>query len=666
MRGFHRHIRVVGRFAGLVYDPIRCAGLWASTGPPHVPHRCSSTVRPSHRQRVLFDPDPTTKADRSLRAYINAASSGQADLDAVVLPMQTVDAQDVPPDVLEGQLGSQLRAQGFDAAAIVMLGGLGAGTNRGFWSRFVMVEGVGVWAMEFMHSLTGFADLYPFGGNMGAFDEMACSCGVHPSAYTKAAIGWLDPSAIARHTGRTAGYDLHSVGLIQPPPTGRATAVRVGSQVPYLMVEARQKVDQFDARIPCEGVIVYRVQTSNPLGWAQNQTAPVQLLTTAALQPGASFTADGGLNVRVTGGLSGGFSVRIDDPAKHLVDRSAEFGTPPASGPPTACVVPGLGADNICYRDTSGRLHELWRDAQGATGTTNLTDNAQAPKAAGNPFAYVDTARNTVILLYHSGDGVVRSLYWSTGAVGADNLSGTAGAPKAAGDPVGYYTATADTHHVIYRTGDGHLHELNWVGIAPVSYGGNLTAAISAPKAAGQPSAFVNAAGANIVTYRGTNNHILSLYWTDGPSGLDDLSGFARTPPAAGDPVAYYTAHDDTHHVIYAGADGHIWELVWPGVAPASGWDLTGSSGAPKPAGALAAYYSAGTNTHHVIYRSANGRLHEIWWTPGSGTPQHTDLTDFAAAPLAVDRPSAFTIEGPNTQHVAYRGPSNHIYEVIW
>jgi len=34
----------------------------------------------------------------------------------------------VPANVLEGQLGSQLRDQGFDAAAIVMLGGPGAGT----------------------------------------------------------------------------------------------------------------------------------------------------------------------------------------------------------------------------------------------------------------------------------------------------------------------------------------------------------------------------------------------------------------------------------------------------------------------------------------------------------------------------------------------------------
>lgn len=176
-------------------------------------------------RRVLFDPSPTTGADRSLRAYIHAASSGQADLDPVVLPMVTIDQGDVPPDFLESQLGSQLRDQGFDAAAIVMLGGLGAGSTRGFWCRFVMLEGVGVWAMEFMHSLTRFADLYtlpgysdsPF-GDMGAFDEMACSCSTHPSAYTKAAIGWIDGSMIAQHIGRTVEYDLHSVSLVQRPP----------------------------------------------------------------------------------------------------------------------------------------------------------------------------------------------------------------------------------------------------------------------------------------------------------------------------------------------------------------------------------------------------------------------------------------------------------------
>ena len=36
------------------------------------------------------------------------------------------------------------------------------------------------------------------------------------------------------------------------------------------------------------------------------------------------------------------------------------------------------------------------------------------------------------------------------------------------------------------------------------------------------------------------------------------------------------------------------------------------------------------------------------------------------AGPPAVDRPAAFTIDGPNTQHVLYRGNDNQIHEITW
>ena len=62
-------------------------------------------------RRMLFDPSPGTGADRSLRAYIHAASSGRADLDVVVMPRVTAAQQDVPVGFLEAQLGASLRAQ---------------------------------------------------------------------------------------------------------------------------------------------------------------------------------------------------------------------------------------------------------------------------------------------------------------------------------------------------------------------------------------------------------------------------------------------------------------------------------------------------------------------------------------------------------------------------
>ena len=277
-------------------------------------------------RRVLFDPAPGSGADRSLRAYVAAASSGRADLDAVVLPRESASQQDVPVHFLEPKLGAQLRAGGFDAAAIVMLGGPGAGSAQqgGLWARFVMAEGVGVWAMELMHCLTGFDDLYTFGGNMGPFDQMACSCATHPSAYTKAAIGWTDPPAIARHNGGSKSYTLHSVGLVQPPPQGRVAAVKIGSNVPYLMVEARQRVDQFDRNVGSEGVIVYQVQTSNPMGTAQNGQAPIRLLTTTALTNGGSFRSDAGITVHVTRALPGGFAVRITRPNDPRCEQIAD------------------------------------------------------------------------------------------------------------------------------------------------------------------------------------------------------------------------------------------------------------------------------------------------------------------------------------------------------
>jgi hypothetical protein len=350
------------------------------------------------------------------------------------------------------------------------------------------------------------------------------------------------------------------------------------------MVEARQRVDQFDGTIPAEGVIVYRVQTSDPLGHAQNNTAPVQLLTTTPLTVGKSFTADTGLTVRVVTALPGGFSVRLENPAPHVLDRSGESATPAAAGQPAACVIRGLGVQNIAYRDASGHLHELWRDAQGATGRTDLTANAAAPSAAAAPFAYVDPTTNSEILLYRGGDNNVHSLYWSTGPVGHDNLTGSVNAPRTSGNPVGWFSPD-NFHHVVYRTGDGHLHELWWTGADRVGHG-DLTAVTRAPIAAGDPSAYVDTKrGVNIVVYRGTDGRVRSLYWSNGPVGIDDLSGVARTPAAVSYPVAYYTPHDDAHQIVYRAANGHIYEIYCTGVAPVAGWDLTPPQARrPRPA----------------------------------------------------------------------------------
>ena len=276
--------------------------------------------------RIYFEFDAVRGTDVSLRDYIFTASQGRADIEGVVQDVFTLDRKDVPPNFLASQFEQPLRDQGFDAAALVMLGGVNAGQGErlGFWARFVMDEGVGVWAMELTHVLAGYADLYTDDkpNDLNSYDNMDCSCGTHPTAYTKVQLGWLDPSAITVDSARSAQYDLHSVGLVQPPPPGRFTAVRIETSANPLFVEARQRVDQYDGGnhwnrlgIASEGVIVYELAGVQDPHAAPGVIDPlIRLLTQTALAPGQSLTSASGVTVAVTAGLRGGFTVSIDNP----------------------------------------------------------------------------------------------------------------------------------------------------------------------------------------------------------------------------------------------------------------------------------------------------------------------------------------------------------------
>jgi hypothetical protein len=345
----------------------------------------------------------------------------------------------------------------------------------------------------------------------------------------------------------------------------------------------------------------------------------------------------------------------------RYVARSLPAGAPSAAGSPAGLWFPALGATNVVYRDGSGRLRELWQQGA-AAGTSDLTGLAGAPSAAGDPNPFLSTDGYEVAL-YRGGDGHVHSLYWNTGPVGHDALGAAAGAPRAGGNPVGYTSPDGWTH-VVYRTTTGRLEELYWFGQGAVGHGGLLPA--GAPLAAGDPAAYATPGNQSVVVYRGTDGHVHSLYWTTGAVGHDDLSGYAGSPAAAGRPAAYYRAGDNSHQIAYRANDGHLYELYWVGDAPVQAWDLTAAApGAPPAASDPAAFYSASSNTKHVVYRSADGHVHEIVWAP-AGPPSHADLTAEAGAPNATGTPSGFTVESERSQRVVYRGSDGQVHEIRW
>ena len=256
-------------------------------------------------------------------------------------------------------------------------------------------------------------------------------------------------------------------------------------------------------------------------------------------------------------------------------------------------------------------------------------------------------------MLYRGLDGHVNSLNWSTGDVGFDHLTSSIGAPKAAGNPVGYFEAAANINHVIYRGVDGHLHELWWTAQQPVSHG-DITQQAGASDATVTPSALLDTArGEHIVTYRATDGHIHSGYWSTGPIGHENLSGFARAPRATGDPHGYDSAHNDTKQISTVVSTGTSTSCGGQGREPgqARRFDRRDrcAAGGTDPV----SFYSEQTQTKHVVYHAVNGHLIELWWFVG-GTPAYVDLSVEALAPPAAERPSAFA-HGPYRHAVLSR-----------
>jgi hypothetical protein len=270
-------------------------------------------------QRVFFDPHPTTNVDRSLQRYIQTVSYGRASLDATVFNVVTHTADNA--DTVGTGLRSVPSGHNFDAACIILPSGGPHRNGFAWWhvqpvngfehfARDNLNEGLGVWAMEIMHCLTEFGDLYHVDPHLQGFDNMACSCGTHPSTHTKLELQWLDRSAIATKRGpREEVFDLHAVSLPQPPPPGRRMAVRIpaGSGTNYFMVEARLRTDEYEANtyassgIPSEGVIVYEVAGQ----------LEVYLRTPTALSVGGRFSSPDGMEVRVARQLFDGFEIAI-------------------------------------------------------------------------------------------------------------------------------------------------------------------------------------------------------------------------------------------------------------------------------------------------------------------------------------------------------------------
>jgi hypothetical protein len=291
-------------------------------------------------RRVVDDGRPR---DRSLRAWLKRVSWDKANINPVVWEIRTVSQAHVEPGHFANEPienpndpnwrslnEDHLKAQGFTSGVLVMLGGGGAGTTSGFWSRIVMDETNGTWLHEILHAITNFKDLYHFNNDLDPedrgiklFDIMSSSQQTHPTAFTKRAVGWLRDRAIGQYT---IGSGFRSIRLLpissfrRPRflPIGPVHGIRIGDRVPYFMVEARQKTDYFESGgstgqggIRSEGVIAYRVWMRDPMKQERPCCRkPIYLETLPALQSGQSILLDN-VKVHVASQVPEGYIIHI-------------------------------------------------------------------------------------------------------------------------------------------------------------------------------------------------------------------------------------------------------------------------------------------------------------------------------------------------------------------
>lgn len=255
-------------------------------------------------RRIFYDPAPNTNLDRSLRKYIFSVSYGRAWLDADVLDTVTVHWEHPGPDPnpsVGADVGktmgnaiaaSQPRVSGYDYVMVVFPPGIPNIRSWAFWgggqatSYMFLDNPLGAWAMELLHMVTEFGDLYGPPANRplspGNLDEMDTSGAMHPSTFTKLRMGWLDADSVKVLDPRQpSDHILHPLALLQPPPDDRVTALKLQIDRPdhYLLVEAREWLDEYDRNtpglaegIPIEGLAVYDVdETTWPPLWLRAQ-----------------------------------------------------------------------------------------------------------------------------------------------------------------------------------------------------------------------------------------------------------------------------------------------------------------------------------------------------------------------------------------------------------
>jgi hypothetical protein len=266
---------------------------------------------------------------------------------------------------------------------------------------------------------------------------------------------------------------------------------------------------------------------------------------------------------------------------------------------------------------------------------------------------------------YISADGHLRDLASASGTgswTATDLTAATGGVSAAYGSLTSWIDKTYE--HLVCADASGHLHEF-YRTLGPAAWvQGDITAASGAPPAGpGELTSWVDSVYEHVVCTT-SDGHIHELYFPlgTGPWQSGDLTVAANAPLAL--PTALTSWVDSVYqHVVYLSADGHIHEMYFKlGTGPWVAGDLTAATGAPPAIpGTLASWLDS--TYQHLVFLTADGHVRELRFKLGAGPWTVTDITAAAAVPPAAYTTLTSWVDSA-VQHVAYISAGGDVQEL--
>jgi hypothetical protein len=254
------------------------------------------------------------------------------------------------------------------------------------------------------------------------------------------------------------------------------------------------------------------------------------------------------------------------------------------------------------------------------------------------------------------------------GWINNDLTSFANGVPARSGSALDGYWMSDDSQHVNFIDSNGHVHELyihpgagwvdndltNFTNGTPAAPGSDLTG-------------YWGSDNSQHVNFIDANGHVHELYIHPGAGWVDnDLTSFANgTPARAGSALDGYWGSDNSQHVNFIDGNNHVHELY---IHPGAGWvdnDLTNfTNGATAAPGSDINGYWGADNSQHVNFFDSLGRVHELYIYPGASWVDN-DLTSFSGGALAIPGSAVDGYWGSdNSQHVNFFDANGHVHEL--